>query len=131
MRTTRGAPPIPLIFAALSLTLSFALAGCGSPGSQSGTTVKMTVGDFEHPTYTAKVGEAVHFTDPASAATHVLCIGVTGVCAAGASGPAELTSADGLTFEPGDTKDVTFAAAGTYRITCTIHPAMNMTLTVG
>ena len=111
----------------LLVALSFLLAGCGSP---SGTSVKMSIADFENTSYSAKVGEAVHFVNPASGALHVLCIGQGGACEAGASGPTELTRAEGFTIDPGQTKDITFAAAGTYKITCTVHPQMNTTITV-
>ena len=30
----------------------------------------------------------------------------------------------------GGTYSITFTAPGTYQVTCTVHPAMNMTITV-
>ncbi len=62
-----------------------------------------------------------------SGSTHILCIGENGACQSGAQGPSELTSANGMQVDPGQTKQVKFDTAGTYKITCTIHPTMNMT----
>ena len=46
-----------------------------------------------------------------------------------AKGPQDLTG-QGFTIQPGQSHNVRFDTAGTYPITCTIHPGMNLTVTV-
>lgn len=80
---------------------------------------------------TIKAGQAVLFTDPsANGGIHDLVIGHNGQFQAMSGGPSEFDSASGAAFSPGDQKVVTFAKAGTYPITCTIHPTMQVTVTV-
>ena len=43
--------------------------------------------------------------------------------------PTELVGS-GLTFNIGDKKDITFPAAGTYHVICTIHQGMYIDITV-
>ena len=75
-------------------------------------------------------GQALHMVDAQdTGGTHTLCLGENGTCDTSASGPAELKG-PGMSFSPGTTKDVTFSTAGTYHITCTIHPSMNVTINV-
>jgi plastocyanin len=119
------------ILLALLIVVALGAAGCGKDGggSSSGTTITMSSDNFSTATASAKAGDTVQFVDPATAAEHILCFGEGGTCAANADGPSDLNSGS-WTFQPGDTKSVTFAKAGTYHITCTIHPQMNMVLTV-
>ena len=115
--------------AALVLLPLLTLAACGQSGSAANE-VSMTGSDFSPTTVTIKTGQAVHFTDPAGVgAMHIVCLGSDGDCAAAAQGPQALEG-DGFTMNGGDPpKDVTFATPGTYRITCSIHPSMNLTVT--
>src|SRR5215813_10771047 len=46
------------------------------------------------------------------------------------SGPSALTDGNSLHVSPGETKEVEFDTPGTYKITCTLHPMMNLTITV-
>jgi plastocyanin len=121
------------VFSALALlllTVALALAGCGQSTSASNE-VGMVAGDFTTTSITIKAGQAVHFTDPAgTGGVHTLCLGSDGTCDTQANGPQALKS-PGFTINPGDpAKDVTFDTPGTYKITCSIHPAMNLTVTV-
>jgi plastocyanin len=77
---------------------------------------------------TIKAGQAVLFDDPSG--THDLVIGHNGQFSSMAGAPSEFNSASGTLFSPGDQKTVTFATAGTYPITCTIHPTMQVMVTV-
>ncbi|HEU0026668.1 MAG TPA: plastocyanin/azurin family copper-binding protein [Ktedonobacterales bacterium] len=80
---------------------------------------------------TIKAGQAVLFDDPeSSGGTHILVIGHNGQFTAMSGAPSEFNSADGTAFSPGDQKTITFAHAGTFPITCTIHPSMQVTVTV-
>ncbi len=76
-----------------------------------------------------KAGDTISFVDPSSAAIHILCIGKNQSCS-GAAGPDALASKNPLTIQQGETKTVTFPTAGTFDVTCTVHPNMNLTVTV-
>ena len=112
-----------------------AITGCGKTPGNGGdeyTTPDVTMGqtDFTHHALTITAGTEVKFIGETSGSTHILCIGENGACQSGAQGPSELTSANGLQVDPGQTKPVKFDTPGTYKIACTIHPNMNMVITV-
>lgn len=109
--------------------LVLAIAACGAPGSTSAT-ITMGASSFTGTTtITIVAGGKVTFDD-SSGGTHNLVTGTNGKFAAAAGAPSEFASATGLTFNPGDKKTITFAHAGTYQITCTIHPSMQVMITV-
>jgi plastocyanin len=119
----------------LLLILAMAITGCGKTPGNGGdeyTTPDVTMGqtDFTHHALTITAGTEVKFIGETSGSTHILCIGENGACQSGAQGPSELTSANGLQVDPGQTKPVKFDTPGTYKIACTIHPNMNMVITV-
>ena len=114
--------------ACLALVLAGALAGCG--GSKPSNEVDMGVATFEQASVTIKAGQAAHFVDPVTGGTHIICTGQGVKCSAPAGAPPELSAAQGMTFNPGDTHDVVFPTAGTYTIVCIIHPGMQVTVTV-
>lgn len=114
------------------LLLTFTLAGCGgsSGGGGAGNELDMGGSSFIQTSITLSAGQALHMVDAQdTGGTHTLCLGENGTCDTSASGPAELKG-PGMSFSPGTTKDVTFSTAGTYHITCTIHPSMNVTINV-
>ena len=120
-----------IVPAALAVLLcALALAGCGQ-GAAAANEVSMTATDFAPSAVTIKVGEAVHFTDPiATGGMHVICLGKDGSCDKSAQGPQALRG-EGFTINAGSAaNDVTFDTAGSYKITCSIHPNMNLTVTV-
>ena len=104
-----------------------ALEGCGGA---AGNEVDMGVANFRQSQVTIKAGQAVHFVDPASGGTHIICVGQDLKCVSQDGAPAALNTADGLTFNTGDTRDIVFPTAGTYVVICTIHPGMQVTVTV-
>jgi plastocyanin len=114
----------------LALVLLLTLAACGQR-TTGPNEVSMVAADFSTTSITVKVGQAVHFTDPAgTGATHTICLGTDGTCDSGARGPHALQS-PGFTMNSGDpAKDVAFDTPGTYKVTCSIHPSMNLTVTV-
>ena len=130
MRLRTTSSRISLAPALLMLTLMLGLVACGQNATASNE-VSMSAGDFSATSVTIKAGQAVHFTDPAGiGGPHTLCLGANGACDSSANGPLTLTG-DGFTMNPGDpAKDVTFDTPGTYKITCSIHPAMNLTIIV-
>src|SRR5258707_76348 len=117
----------------LALFLALGVVACGgSSGSAGGggSTISLGASSFSGNTsVTIKAGEAVTFDD-SSGGTHMLVTGTNGQFTAATGAPSELSSATGLPLQAGDTKTVTFATAGTYQITCTIHPSMQATITV-
>jgi plastocyanin len=116
--------------APLALLALLALAACGQ-GTAAPNEVSMAGSDFSMTSVTIKAGQSVHFTDPAGVgATHIVCLGNEGNCDSAAQGPQTLEGS-GFTINAGDPpKDVTFTTAGTYKITCSLHPSMNLTVTV-
>jgi plastocyanin len=78
---------------------------------------------------TITAGQAVTFDD-SSGGTHDLVTGTNGQFTAATGAPNEFSTKDGLSLSAGDKKTVTFNTAGTYHITCTIHPTMQATVTV-
>ncbi len=78
---------------------------------------------------TVKAGDAVTFDD-SSGGPHDLVIGTGGKFTAASGAPSELNNAGGVVFNGGDTKTIVFPTAGTFSITCTLHPSMQATVTV-
>jgi plastocyanin len=117
-----------LLFLVFSVTL--AVAACG-PSQSASNEVSMVTASFSTATITIRAGQAVHFTDPAgTGATHIICLGEDGSCATAAQGPADLQD-PGFTINAGDqAREVTFSSPGSYKITCSIHPSMNLTVIV-
>jgi plastocyanin len=94
-------------------------ASCGIP---SIATQSLGNGTFENPnSQTIKVGEQVRY-DNSHGGVHNLVTTESGA-------PSEF-SGGGLAFAGGETKDITFSTAGTFHITCSIHPSMQETVTV-
>ena len=91
--------------------------GDGDGGASEGETVSLAGNQFSPSTLTIAAGTTVTFTDTA---THTVTEGTNGVAVD-----------DPIVDEQGGADvPVTFDEPGTYNITCTIHPEMNMTVTV-
>jgi len=126
---------------ALLLLIPFVVAACGpgaaaggkTPGDAGGATVDMNALNFvpNNGSVTIKAGQAVTFSDPAAnGGIHILVTGTNGTFKPTAGAPAAFNTPTGTQINAGDTMKVTFANAGTYPITCTIHPYMEVTITV-
>lgn len=109
------------------IVLALWLAGCGSTPSNQ---VDMGVAAFQQTNISIKAGQAVHFVDPASGGTHIICVGEGVKCVPQSGAPAELNTADGLSFNTGDSRNIVFPTAGTYHVVCIIHPGMEVVVTV-
>jgi plastocyanin len=127
---------IPLVVAACGATASG--TGGAAPGtaggpSAGGSTVTMNAINFlpNNSAVTIKAGQAITFVDPAaSGGLHFLVTGTNGTLTKQAGGPPVLSTQMGMQIMAGDTKVVTFPSAGTFMITCTIHPYMELAVTV-
>lgn len=119
---------LPLL---LTLALALGVAACGASANPNAPANEVDMGgsNFFQTTRTISAGQSIHFVDEQGGTTHILCIGHDGHCDAGGNGPQALLG-QGFTIQPGQSRDVQFDAAGTYAITCTIHPSMNLTVTV-
>ena len=111
-----------------ALALLAALAGCG--GTKSSNEVDMGVAAFQQTSVSVKAGTAVHFVDPPTGGTHIICVGQGTQCVAQTGAPAALNDPHGIQFVQGDSRDIVFPSAGTYNVVCIIHPGMQVTITV-
>lgn len=98
----------------------------------SAATVSMAAFSFSGTRdFTIKAGQSVTFDDPASGGgIHNLVTGQNGVYTQVAGAPSQFATKSGMSFAPGTTVAVTFPNAGTFPITCTFHPHMQVTITV-
>ena len=119
----------PATLAALLVALMLILAACGGGaassapaddgggGGDAGETVSLSGGAFAPSTLTIPAGTTVTFTDTTG---HTVTEGSDGQAVD-----------DPIVDESGGADVVvTFDEAGTFNITCKIHPNMNMTITV-
>jgi plastocyanin len=129
---------LALLVLPLLLLGAVAASGCGkTPGGTNNpapsgpvTQVEMDATNFAVSSVTVKSGVPFKFVDPTdTGGLHIICAGHNGKCIANADAPSELAD-PGFTINPGDTKTVTFDKPGTYQVACTVHPDMNLTITV-
>jgi plastocyanin len=117
------------IAATLLMGSLLALAACGGGNSSSKPTVTMTGDSFSPPSLTINKGQSVTF-DNSSDTTHLLVTGMNGQYQPEAGAPSDFENSSGLKFSPGTKMVETFNTPGTYKITCTVHPTMEETITV-
>ena len=112
----------------LALLGALSVAGCG--GSKPSNEVDMGVAAFQQASVSVKAGTTVHFVDPNTGGTHIICVGQATQCVSQAGAPAALNDPHGLQFNQGDSRDIVFPTAGTYIVVCIIHPGMQVTVMV-
>jgi plastocyanin len=111
------------------LALALLLAACGGSNAASSGTITMGSGQFTGTTdITIKVGGTVKFDDT-NGGPHNLVTGANGTFSSESGAPGEFV-ASGIAFSAGMVQTITFPTAGTYHITCTLHPSMQATITV-
>ena len=130
---------LAILMLPLLLLGAIVAAGCGKTPGTGNTTqapsgpvdhVDLTQTDFAQTAITVKAGTPFKFINPSdTGGLHIICAGDNGKCIANPDAPKELGD-PGFTTNPGDTTTVTFDKPGTYQIACTVHPDMNMTITV-
>lgn len=91
--------------------------------------VDLTTHGFSQASITIMEGDTVHFVNPSSGVTQMLCLGQDKVCSRYAFDPPALKG-PGLKIAPGQSEDVVFTLEGTYQVTSTTMPGMNLTVTV-
>lgn len=119
-------------FIGLAAVALLALAACGGAKS-AGTgpaTVTMDSSSFSTRSVTIKAGQTITFTTQTTGAMHFLTTGTNNTHSDEADAPAQFASANGVEVDPGQSLTVAFPTAGTFHITCTIHPGMDLTVTV-
>lgn len=134
-RLARAAQPF-LAHAALALAIALALAGCGGDtgsggpngASDSGDTVFLTGDNFVQHSIHIAPGATLRFDDTGGV-SHQICAGEDMRCEPNARAPQALQGA-GFGIRPPEIKPVVFANSGVYHLTCTIHPNMNLVVTV-
>lgn len=129
---------LAMLMLPLLLLGAIVAAGCGkTPGGNTSNGpsgpvdhVDLTATDFAQTSIEVKAGTPFKFINPSdTGGLHIICAGDNGKCIANPDAPKELAD-PGFTTNPGDTTTVTFDKPGTYHIACTVHPNMNMTITV-
>jgi plastocyanin len=114
----------------LVVLLTLVLAACNVNAGSGSATISLGASSFTGTTnVTIKAGESVTFDD-SSGGTHHLVTGTNGQFTAVSGAPSEFSTSAGLDLASGDKKTITFPTAGTYQITCTIHPSMQAMITV-
>jgi plastocyanin len=121
---TATTPPLP--------TPTQTTAATATPSVSAAATISFGRINFAGATnVTIKAGQAVLFDDPSgSGGTHDLVIGHNGQFSSMSGAPSELNSATGMLISPGQQQTIVFPSKGTFPITCTIHPSMQVTVTV-
>ncbi|MEO7002308.1 MAG: plastocyanin/azurin family copper-binding protein [Ktedonobacterales bacterium] len=128
-----------LFLVPLALILAFSFAACGKTpgtGSSSGPscatsqTIDLVATNFATSCQTVSANQTVTFNDPTgTGGIHIICTGQNATCSNDSTAPKDLQGS-GFQITPGQTHQVTFTKPGTYKLACTVHPNMNMTLTV-
>jgi plastocyanin len=117
--------------AALALFVIWGGAGCsGSHASTAtdGVTMRLLGDNFARSQIVVQAGATLRLDDT-TGGYHHLCLGRDMACNLHAAGPEDFQG-NGLTISNGDVRSVVFSTSGTYEITCTIHPEMNLTVIV-
>lgn len=122
----------PIAIFAIVLTL---LISCGDTTSSTTTnnpnTVKMVGGTFSTSSIAITKGSTITFLDDANnGALHILVVGQTGQQDS-EKGAADFGGTAGQRVDVGNSWTTPpWSTAGTYHMTCTVHPLMNLTITV-
>lgn len=111
------------------LLVTLGATGCSRVSAAPTDEVHMGTSTFTQPKASIKAGQKVKFIDDPGAA-HVLVIGSGGGWVADPNAPAQLNNNDGMAIGSQQEIDVTFPTAGTFNVTCKVHPAMQLVVTV-
>ena len=120
------------ILLAVILTCVIACGGTSSSvGSNNPNTVKLEGQSFATSSITISKGSTIAFLDdPTNGALHILVIGQNGQQVSEQGAP-DFGGLSGERMDIGDTWTTPpWNTAGTYHVACTVHPMMNLTVTV-
>lgn len=130
----KNAFPVAFAFAlAISLTL---LAACNSTSVTTNTgtnpnTVTMNATQFTVAAISIKKGATITFVNEASSgALHILVVGQNGENGSEPGAPDFGGFAGHRSYSGDSWTTAPWNTAGTYHVTCTVHPMMNITVTV-
>ena len=90
--------------------------------------VSMTRTSFVRASVSLNTGETLHLQNPADGVTQTLCIGVDQKCQPENGAPAALNH--GIRVLPGQSITITFDTDGTYHLTSSSTPGMNLSIDV-
>ncbi|MHB8597085.1 MAG: cupredoxin domain-containing protein [Ktedonobacteraceae bacterium] len=122
------------LFIMLAVILTFVIA-CGgtssSVGSNNPNTVRLEGQSFATSSITISKGSTITFLDdPNNGALHILVIGQNGQQVSEQGAP-DFGGVAGQRVDIGDTWTTPpWNTTGTYHVACTVHPLMNLTVTV-
>jgi plastocyanin len=117
---------------AMALLLLTGYQGRIAEARQAEQVVTMGATTFGQTSISIKQGQTITFVDEKATGTeHILVIGKEGK-AQPESGAPDFQGSKGMTFLPGQSwTSPPWATAGTYHVTCTVHPTtMNLTVIV-
>ena len=119
-----------VIFGAfLCVMLAIGAVAVINRANQKPPEIDLTAHGFSQTSISIAEGDTVHFVNPSTGVAQVLCLGQDRVCSRYSFDPPDLKG-PGLHIAPGQSKDVAFTLEGTYHVTSTTMPGMNLTITV-
>jgi plastocyanin len=135
-RLSCAARPFLALAGFTALTLALAASGCGGDtgssvpngASGNGDTIFLTGDNFVQHSIHIAPGATLRFDDTGGVA-HQICAGEDMRCEPNARAPQALQGA-GFGIKSPEIKPVVFTNPGVYHLTCTIHPNMNLVVTV-
>ncbi|TMC22893.1 MAG: hypothetical protein E6J34_04495 [Chloroflexi bacterium] len=123
-----------VLFGMIGLALlSIVLVACTIKDTSvisSGPVVKMGSSTFITTTITIKKGDSINLVDTTSS-PHVIANGIWDGSAAKPGAEPGAPKVNNLNFSGNDSKSIgPFTTAGSFKLYCTIHPGMNLVVTV-
>jgi plastocyanin len=112
------------------IMLAFVATGCSRTKVIPQDQAHMNDSAFLQNSVKVKSGKPVKFIDNTGGAEHILVIGQNGTWQPTSGTPDQLNNNTGMTILPGQEMDVVFTTPGTFTVTCKVHPAMLLTVTV-
>ncbi|HEU5230194.1 MAG TPA: hypothetical protein VFU49_20405 [Ktedonobacteraceae bacterium] len=121
---------LPLIFA-LACTTVVACGGTSGSAPTGPNVVKMVGGTFAIAAISIHKGDTITFVDDSgNGALHILVIGQNAQQTTEKNAP-DFGGTAGKRIDVGENWTTPpWTTAGTFHVTCTVHPAMNLTITV-
>jgi plastocyanin len=130
MRISKRVKTLFISFSApLLFVVAFTLVIVGYNSFHKPPEVDVMTTGFVPQTIEITEGETIQFVNRSSTLTQILCLGIDKRCDPSALTPQGLKS-PGVQIAPGQAKDVVFDTYGTFSVTSTAVPGVNLTVTV-